>query len=234
MIEQSHEFDQIAAALVKAQTMVRPAVKDGRNPHFKSEYATLESVWDAVRDALAANDLAVMQLPAQGSPDHCTISTMLVHASGQWIRSTASIPVAHRFAKDGRDLGTDAQSYGAAFSYGRRYGLAALLGVVSDDDDDGNAASHPSRHEGAGASYREPAPKPAPKKSNGKGERAPAVRATMIERITEMQKTLSETSIAYDELRQEIMGDTRVSDATDTKLEEYGKALKSLIAGKMA
>jgi hypothetical protein len=216
MIEQSAEFDKIAIGLVKAQAMVKPAIKDGKNPHFRSEYATLESVWDAVRDALTANSLAVVQFMAQGEPGHCTIVTMLVHVSGQWIRSTGSIPVARRFAKDGRDLGFDAQGYGAAFSYGRRYGLAALLGVISDDDDDGNAASHspPSAHRGT-----------TPRRADNSNKRA-----EMCRRIAKLEQ---EIEIPTDDLRREIIGGTgSLDEASEEKLKEYGIALKNLIPEK--
>lgn len=221
-MNQSTEMKHLPTALLQVQGAIQPARKDSVNPHFKSRYADLTSVWEACKDALQAAGLAVIQLPMDGETGRCTLLTRLQHVSGEYIESTASV----KLVKD------DPQGYGSALTYLRRYMLMALLGITPDDDDDGNAASHPPR--GEGASYREPAPKPAPKKSNGKGERAPAVRATMIERIGDMEQEAAKIGLDCKELHQEIMGDTRVSDATDTKLEEYGKALKSLIAGKMA
>ena len=108
---------------------IAPALKDSTNPAFRSKYADLGSVWDAVRDALQENDLAVVQMPTHSEDGRVHLLTMLMHVSGEAIQAEASIPVAKQ----------DAHGYGSGLTYLRRYSLAALLGVVSDDDD-GNAA----------------------------------------------------------------------------------------------
>jgi hypothetical protein len=126
----SETISQIAEALAKAQGLIQSAVKDKTNPHFKSDYASLASCWDACRAALSSNGLAVIQFPAHDD-GIVTIDTLLTHASGEWMRSSCSV----RAAKG------DAQSLGAAQSYLRRYGLCAMTGIAPADDDDGNAAS---------------------------------------------------------------------------------------------
>lgn len=128
MIEHSEHLDALAAALTKAQADMPGAVKDSENPHFRSRYADLGSVWDAARGPLTRNGLSVVQLP--GYVDGvATLDTMLLHTSGQWIRATAGAPLAKQ----------DAQSVGSALTYLRRYALAAMASVCPEDDD-GEAA----------------------------------------------------------------------------------------------
>ena len=122
----------LAAALAKAQRAMEGAKKDGWNPFYKSKYAELASVWDACREPLTANGLAVVQTTnADGDGLIVIIETTLLHESGEWIAgSLALVP-----AKP-----DDPQSVGSAITYGRRYGLAAMVGVCPEDDD-GEAAT---------------------------------------------------------------------------------------------
>lgn len=129
MLEYSTELNEIAAALSKAQGEMEGAKKDAANPFFKSKYADLASVWDACREPLAKNSLAVTQgVSAEGN--RVTVTTMLMHSSGQWVKSTLT---AH--AADDKP-----QSIGSCTTYNRRYGLSAIVGIAPEDDD-GNAAS---------------------------------------------------------------------------------------------
>ena len=129
MIEQSTDIAALAEALSKAQGKITGALKDSANPFFKSKYADLASVWDACREQLAANGLSVVQVNGNDS-ERITVTTMLMHSSGQWIRGTCS-------AKPAKD---DAQATGSVITYLRRYGLAAITGVAQIDDD-ANAAT---------------------------------------------------------------------------------------------
>ena len=130
----STELDQLAAALAKAQAQIQPAVKDRQNPAFRSNYADLASVWDACRVALASNGLSVSQHPGRLEDGTVTVTTALMHASGQHI-----ISVAAAMPKDG-----SAQAAGSVVTYLRRYALAAAVGVAPGDDDDGHAAGTPA------------------------------------------------------------------------------------------
>ncbi len=130
----SPELDQLAAALAKAQSQIQPAVKDRQNPAFRSNYADLASVWDACRVALASNALSVSQHPGRLEDGTVTVTTALMHASGQHI-----ISVAAAMPKDG-----SAQAAGSVVTYLRRYALAAAVGVAPGDDDDGHAAGTPA------------------------------------------------------------------------------------------
>lgn len=126
----SEQINDLIPALTSFQAEVEAASKDRKNPHFKSNYADLTSIWNAIRPALAKNQLAVVQAPSFEG-DRVVITTRLFHKSGQWIESSMS-------AKPQQDT---PQAIGSTITYLKRYVIAAMLGVVADDDDDGNAAS---------------------------------------------------------------------------------------------
>ena len=127
---QSDSINELAAALAKAQGAMKGAAKDADNPFFKSKYADLASVWDACREALSANSLAVVQTMDSDSADTVTIVTTLMHSSGQWVSGRLTM----------HPVKPDPQGIGSAITYARRYALAAMVGVAPEDDD-GNAAS---------------------------------------------------------------------------------------------
>lgn len=131
----STELHELAPALAIAQGQIRAAIKESVNPHYRSRYADLSAVWDACRAALSANGLSVVQMPTDADEGRVGLTTMLLHASGQYISGTVST----RLQKD------DAQGVGSALTYLRRYALAAMVGVVADEDDDGNAAIAPTQ-----------------------------------------------------------------------------------------
>ena len=121
---------ELATALAIVQGQLTFAKKDSKNPFFKSNYADLESVWDACRDLLSANGLAIMQFPGDYVDGNMTLTTVMTHSSGEWVAQNMSLPVSK----------PDAQGAGSAITYMRRYALAAIVGVVQADDD-GNSAS---------------------------------------------------------------------------------------------
>lgn len=129
-MKHSDALDKLAPALSKAQANIEGASKDKTNPHFRSKYADLASCWDACREALTANGLSVIQ--ATSPADHgITLTTRILHASGQWIEDDGLyLPAVKQ----------DPQGFGSALTYARRYGLCAMVGI-SPEDDDGNAAS---------------------------------------------------------------------------------------------
>lgn len=121
----SDQVNELALALSKAQGEIKGAVKDSLNPHFKATYADLNSVWNACREALSKNGLAVVQGTAPSEKGTLRIITKLIHSTGQWIESTLDVPLSK----------IDAQGLGSAYSYGRRYSLSAIVGVTQEDDD---------------------------------------------------------------------------------------------------
>jgi hypothetical protein len=135
----SADIGMLAEALSKAQGTMKAAKKDGVNPYFSSKYATMDAVWDTCREPLAANKLSVIQLLGNDGND-ATLTTILAHASGQWVRSTIAVTPMRRKSKSeggGFEDASDVQSIGGTLTYLRRYALAAIVGVVSDEDTDG-------------------------------------------------------------------------------------------------
>lgn len=123
-MNRSEQTNELAAALAAAQAKIRGAVRDSENPYFRSAYADLQSVWEACREPLASNGLAVVQCPARDG-DAVSVETTLLHASGQWVSCILSAVPAKQ----------DAQGVGSVISYLRRYSLAAMVGVYQIDDD---------------------------------------------------------------------------------------------------
>lgn len=126
-MQTSEAIDQLAAALVQAE--FPKILKDASNPHFHSRYASLGAIVDAVTPALTAVGIRVVQSGGRADDSGSEILTRLMHVSGQWIQTSVWMP----YAK------ASTQGAGSAITYGRRYGLSAALGIVADDDDDGNA-----------------------------------------------------------------------------------------------
>ena len=144
-MKHSESIALLAGALAKAQLQIEPASKNATNPHFRSHYADLASIWDACRGPLNTNGLSIVQFPCDGDVGRTGLCTMLLHSSGEYISEV----VTTRSQKD------DPQGLGSALTYLRRYALAAVVGVTATEDDDGNAASTP-----ANARVSTPAPRP--------------------------------------------------------------------------
>ena len=136
----SPEIGDLCAALALAQGAMSAAAKDSANPHFKSRYADLASIWAAAQGPLTSNGLCVIQAPGTDGAQ-VTLTTRLAHKSGQWMESTVS-------SSAGRGQGP--QAVGSTLTYLRRYSLAAMVGVVTDDDDgEGAYDRNPNPRRGA-------------------------------------------------------------------------------------
>lgn len=126
----SDSITKFAPAFVKAQAQVSGASKDCTNPAFKSKYANLESVTDAIRPAAAQHGLAYLQDATMIDGQRLLLTTRIIHESGEWIDFEMTMPISK----------VDPQGFGSSVTYGRRYALSAAFGVAPEDDD-GNAAS---------------------------------------------------------------------------------------------
>ncbi len=143
---QSEQIGLLAAALVKAQAAMKPASMNKVNPHFRSKYADLASIIESLRKPLTDNGLAFTQtLFSLGGEIH--LHTVLVHTSGQWLRSEYPLPA-----------NATPQQMGSALTYARRYSLSAITGTAADEDDDGDKAEIQAKKK----------PEPEPTYSDGK------------------------------------------------------------------
>ena len=126
---------QIASAFVKAKREFGPALKQSLNPHLKNKYANLGACLEAVEDALLNNGIALLQETFDDSAG-VTIETVFLHESGEAIRcGKLHVPASKQ----------DAQGYGSALTYARRYSLITACGIAPEDDDGNAAATRPAK-----------------------------------------------------------------------------------------
>lgn len=131
-MDKSEKINELASALCKAQDLMGGAVKDSKNPFFKSNYADLSSVVQAIKQPFADNGLSYSQFPIY-EDKLVGVETILMHSSGQWISNKLLLPMTKQ----------DPQAAGSAITYARRYALQAIAGIPSEDDD-GNTATKPA------------------------------------------------------------------------------------------
>lgn len=129
MLETSTEIADLSSALSKAQGAMGSAKKGADNPFFKSKYADLSEVIKAIKEPFADNGLSYTQFPVMDD-ESAGVITVLMHSSGQYMRSTCRLPLLKR----------DAQTVGSCITYARRYALQSIAGIPAADDD-GNKAS---------------------------------------------------------------------------------------------
>lgn len=125
----SEQINELATALAKAQGQFKNAVMDCINPHFKSKYASLGSVMLAAKEALSVNGLSIVQTLGENEAG-VTLETCLLHSSGQWAVGITPLFI------DKQTM----QGLGSALTYAKRYAASSMLGIVADQDDDGNDA----------------------------------------------------------------------------------------------
>lgn len=127
-ISTSESIDALAKAMCTFHAALSSVTikKDGTNPHFQYKYATLDNIWSSIRKTLADAKLSVMQFPT-----HDGLVSLLMHESGQFIQTTMPCDLSHM----------KAQEQGSMLTYLRRYSMSAILGLATENDDDGNAAT---------------------------------------------------------------------------------------------
>jgi len=131
-MKKSESIKNISTALAVFHIKMDVIKKDAKNPFFKSTYASLSNILDAIKIPLAESDLSFSQHPMGENG----LSTILMHKSGEWIGSHFTM----------KPVKNDPQGIGSCITYMRRYALAAILGLNIDEDDDGNSASGNSSH----------------------------------------------------------------------------------------
>lgn len=204
----SEETTLLFAALHKVQTDMPSISADSKNDYFDSLYADLTAVWNGVRAVLSENGLAVIQ--GVKEPPHTgglsSLTTRLCHTSGQWIEDDG-VPLIVEPNKKGNPT---AQMQGSAITYARRQGLSAMLGIITDEDDDGAQASQtlPSRTK----------PKAGDEKPKTKELTGP------IKTMTEIKKQMEGLSDRIDECgTAEELGMLEAADATKGLVDQLEK-----------
>jgi hypothetical protein len=150
-MEKSESIKNIGKAIGVFHTKVAKIPKTDKNPFFKSNYAALPSILEAIADPLTESGLVFSQFP-----DGDSLTSILIHPeSGEFMQASYSMHPMPEYATGKDKTGevvwraaqphTTPQSIGSAITYARRYALGAILGLNIDKDDDGNAASIPSQ-----------------------------------------------------------------------------------------
>ena len=130
-MKKSESIANLAMALANFQGEAENPKNTANNPFFKSKYAPLSEVINATKPLLSKHGLSILQSPS-GDGEHIIITTLLMHSSGEWIEGEPLVLKADK---------PTAQGAGSAITYGRRYALSAILGIASEEDDDGNSAT---------------------------------------------------------------------------------------------
>ena len=137
IMDKSESIKNIAVAMCKAQSEMGGAHKGANNPFFKSKYADLGAVVQAVKEPFTNNGLSYVQFPIEEG-GRIGVETILMHESGEWLSNSFTVNLTKQ----------DAQGAGSAITYCRRYGLQAVAGIPSEDDDGNSASAQPSKKGG--------------------------------------------------------------------------------------
>ena len=152
MIKRSESITEICKALIQVAGAVGKIHKSAENPFFRSKYAPLPEVQEALRQPLINAGLCYTQHAAEGHK----LVTLVMHQSGEWMESSYDICPVPDYIKDTDIRYIKPQALGSAITYAKRYALVSIFALNIDDDDDGNEASKPPQNKKA------PANKPAP------------------------------------------------------------------------
>lgn len=215
MCNKSESISKIAAALVAFSGEVKSIAHDSENPHFRSQYTSLDHMIDETKPILAKHGLTVMQFPG-GDGDRITVRTMVVHNSGEWIESEPLIL---------KPVKLDPQGAGSAITYARRYSYAAALSLSLGDDDDGNSVS------------QQPGSKPTQNQnraqSNQTQDNSNSVTSTLISQaqINYCHKLKNEKGIIdedFTRMIEEISGKESLKDMTKKEASEFINLLNNV------
>ena len=124
-MNKSESIIKLSQAMAKAQAEVNHALLDSKNPHFRSDYASLESCLNAAKPVMGKYGLALMQSGDRSAEGDMVLTSLLTHESGEWVQFQMPLVLSKQ----------DMQGLGSALTYGRRYSLCGILGIGSDDDD---------------------------------------------------------------------------------------------------
>lgn len=229
-MNRSETIEALASALCLAQAEVAGAKKDSENPHFRSKYADLASIWEACRGPLTKHGLSVIQSPRLVGGGENTwlveVETTLLHKSGQFMADVIAIPVTR----------PDAQGVGSALTYARRYSLSAIVGVAPEDDDAEGAVARTSSESGVS--------KPLPPKRPPELGRITVKVLGIVQRQTSTGKTKYVISADdrqnYATFKEEIATDAKRAQEAGQAVEiayktsDYGRDIVTLVEAAVA
>lgn len=203
---------QLATALLAFRAECPPIVRTKKNPHFKNTYAPLEAIHEIIDPLLAKHGLVVMQFP-MASENRAGVSTRIMHTSGEFLEEQFLLPLAKN----------DPQGACSAVTYARRYGLSGALGLVTEEDDDGEAASGRAAAVAKPNSQPEPrAPKKAPAMSGANREKLKFAARERLKELTGDSGTADDVMNLIKGVA-EHMGHASAIQLTD---DEFGTALE--------
>lgn len=203
----SESIKELAGALCKAQGDMQNPKFDTQNPFFKSVYASLASVRNTVIPVFSKHGLSVIQ-SLRSTEKGVECETMLMHISGEWVADTLSLPITKH----------DAQGYGSAATYARRYSLMSFAGVVGDSDDDANAATDNDKKQrkekpaGSGSASPDATPSPA------------ATGAASETRTETLRRLCNDAHMAV----KDILAKAEAQSAEEMSDDDYASALRML------
>lgn len=220
----------LALALARAQAVMRSVKKDRdveAGAKYSFRYATLAAIWDVIREPLASNGLAVVQLPSVDvTKGVVAVETKLLHVSGEWIASKCELPVVQKTP----------QGIGAVITYARRYGLSAMVGVVSDDEPDvADAEPVLSQHQSQQPQSRTPPPAKAspPKPVAPKPPAGPPVSAAELEQHLRSCTSVAELTKTAAKIQAAVRA-AAITDAERVHLLSVFTAAKTVLQGQGA
>jgi hypothetical protein len=212
-MKRSESIAKIAAALISFSGQVGRIAKDASNPFHKNTYATLDQIIEQVRPILSENKLVISQ-DVSAENEYVTVSTFLLHESGEWLESSGTTL---RLAKN------DPQGAGAGITYARRYDLCAFLSLNTGEDDDGNSSSNVgAQNKGRGS------------QSNGSTGSKKASDKQLDTVNSLLKKKVSDKfneQQLYDLLKERIKTDKEMKDWT---VDEASRAIKFLTSNSAA
>lgn len=203
-------MSKLSAALLAFQSECPSVAFDAKNPHFKNRYASLAAIHRVITPILVKHGLAVLQFPVSAD-GRAGCVTRILHESGESMEETLLLPLAKN----------DPQGAGAAITYARRYGLSGALGLITEEDDDGEAA------QGRTAAVEKPNRQPAPreqKKSGMTKETREKLKFAARERI----KELGLSDVSEIEIITSVAKSLGYAAALEMLEIEFGKALEMI------
>lgn len=189
----------ISAALVAFQSECPSVPFNATNPHFRSRYATLAAIHDVIKPLLAKHSLAVLQFPITRE-NRAGCVTRIVHSSGEALEYEFTVPLQKN----------DPQGACSAVTYARRYGLSGALGIVTEEDTDGEAAM------GRSTAVAKPMQQPAPRESKKASPMSPANKTKLAYAARERIKELGDESLSAVEIIRAVAH--RLARASETEL----------------